>query len=142
MSRRAIRILAMALAGLGAACGNETTSPTAESTTPVTTRTLFQGTLSSHDSHFYSFTVTQPGIVQVTLVSLSTGGAAPIAAVMQLGAGVPNGPGCEETTSVTAAPGLTSQLVLALAPGIYCAQLTDVGNLTTATSFVVRIVHP
>lgn len=143
MLRAATRILTMAFAALGVGCGNDTTNPTDTSTTPTTTRALFHGTLSPQDSRFYSFTVASSGTAQIALVSLATSGTpATISAAMQLGAGVPNGPGCEETTSVTAAPGLASQLVLALAPGIHCAKLTDVGNLTTATSFVVRIVHP
>lgn len=143
MLRLVTRVLGFAFAVLGIGCGGDTTSPTDTSTAPPTTRELFHGTLSSRDSQFYSFTVASAGTGQITLVSLVTGGTAgTISTAMQLGAGVPNGPGCEETTAVTAAPGLTSQLVLALAPGVHCAKLTDIGNLTTTASFVVRIVHP
>jgi len=143
MPARLVALIVMFSAALCAACGKDATTPTAASqTSDTSTRELFQGTLSSLDSRFYSFNVTSPSPVQITLVSLTTGTPAPTLSVpMRLGVGVPNGADCEVIEAVITVPGLASQLSVALATGTYCAKLSDEGNLRTPAAFTVRIVH-
>jgi hypothetical protein len=137
-------LFAFALGALttgGAGCGANTESPTSPST-PSTTQQVFEGALSAKGSSFYSFTVVEAGAVQLTLVSLASG--APLSTIsvpMGLGIGIPNGADCDVTRSVTAVPGLVSQLTAPMAAGTYCAKLFDVGNVTTSVRFAVRIVH-
>lgn len=134
--------LIVVFSALCAACGKDATTTAASGTSDTSTRELFQGTLSSLDSRFYSFNLTSPSPVQITLVSLITGAPAPTVSVpMRLGVGVPNGADCEVIEAVITAPGLTSQLSIALGKGTYCAKLSDVGNLRTPAAFTVRIVH-
>jgi hypothetical protein len=126
---------------LGAGCGDDSPSPTAP--TPFTSTRLFSGSLAAQGSRFYSFQLLRAGIVDFTLVSV-TGDVrgSTLATVLGLGSGRPNGTDCELTTSTSAAPGLTSQFSVALAPGTYCVKIFDIGNLTTTVNFAVRIVHP
>jgi hypothetical protein len=55
--------------------------------------------------------------------------------------GTPLGTDCTITNALPASPGLTSQLVNSLTPGIYCARVYDIGNLRTTIKFAIRIVH-
>ncbi len=130
-------------AALGSACGSNIASPTSATSAPSATRDLFEGTLSADGTRFFSFTVSDAGTVQVTLVSLTIGASGPtIHAAMGLGVGIPNGADCEVTKAVTTAPGLVSQLTVPMAAGVACTRLFDVGNLTTTVTFAVRILHP
>ncbi len=59
---------------------------------------------------------------------------------MGLGVGVPTGFVCGTSTNQNGVSGLT--LSAPYQPGIYCARVTDVGNLTGSTAFDVSIAHP
>jgi hypothetical protein len=59
-----------------------------------------------------------------------------------IGVGIPSGIGCARSTSLTAVPGLAAQLTVTLNPGTYCAAVFDVGNLSSAVNFAMRIKHP
>ena len=61
---------------------------------------------------------------------------------MELGFGIPAGEGCNTTSTANVSPGLSAQMSSAVNTGIYCARIADIGNLPSATSFAVRIVHP
>jgi hypothetical protein len=125
----------------GAACG-DSAPPTSPSAEPTTTTEVYVGTMAPGGSGFYSFRVVNPGSVSMTLASLTASSGSPVAAAMQLGMGVPVGVGCAVTTSVTAAPGLRTQLTSQAGANIHCVQLSDLGNLTAPVAFGVRIVHP
>jgi hypothetical protein len=129
---------------LAAGCSNDSASTTTpSSSTSTTTPYYFTGTLTPQTSSFYSLTLTQAGIVSITVVSLATGPFAPTpGTIIGIGYGTPVGTGCSLTSSVQTAAGLTAQLVTATASGTFCVSVFDVGNVTTATDFVVRIVHP
>jgi hypothetical protein len=139
-----IRVLALVLAALGAVgCGKSstTTSPSAATTGPATE--YFGGTLAPAASSFYSFTVTNPGAVSVTLASTTTAKVGPAAPVgIMLGLGTPDGFGCAVSASADVTPGLSAQLSnQSNAAGIYCVSVADPGDLSTDVLFVVRIVH-
>jgi len=131
---------------LGGACGHGTTTTptttTATTTTPapVTTTETFSGTLGVGATIFYPFTVTQSGTVTATLVSIG-GDRVPSTVQVRLGVGTPDDVGCNATTSsvvsTTAAVVSTTE-----APGSYCANVTDVGNLFATAAFTVTIAHP
>jgi hypothetical protein len=96
--------------------------------------------LSVGGSRFYSFTVVQNGIINLTLTSLGPGLPGDVA--IELSLGQPAGTGCSASSTVTAtldtaAPHLTGTFP----PGVYCARVTDTGNLSAAAQFVVAIEH-
>jgi hypothetical protein len=123
-----------------AACSGNSASPTSPSTTRSTE--MFTGTLAAGDAQFYSFTVSQSGTTDITLASLRSDAFTTLAAPVGIGVGAPAGTGCAATTTMNVTPGLTAQLSTTLSPGIYCADIYDVGSLKTAAAFAVRIVHP
>ena len=142
------------LALLAASCSEpQLTTPTSATTpsssTDATTtasgpRELeFSGQLDVGGSGFYSFRASQSGTATLMVASLTrTGTESASPAAVALGLGVPKGTDCETTVSVTtgATPDpLISETVQA---GIYCARIADVGGLTGAVDFIVRIVAP
>jgi hypothetical protein len=138
------RPLVVALVLIATACSSETpTSPTTSDTATVAPAAIsetYNGTLPVGGLRFYSFTVVQNGIVNLTLTSLGQAIAADVAVELTLGQ--PSGTGCVSRTSVTvtvetAAPHLTGTF----APGVYCARVADTGNLPSTASFVVAIEH-
>ena len=97
----------------------------------------FTGTIGVGGARFYSFTVGKYGTVNVVLNSLSgVDGNVQVG----VGVGVPSGFTCGTNTNQTGASGLT--LSAPYQPGIYCARVSDVGNLSATTSFDVTIAHP
>ena len=138
-------IAAVALALMLSACGGSDTSSTATTPSVITgpTTSLFEGQLDPGGSAFYSFTVTSTGLANVMLASVTTsatpGTSLPV--VLGLAIGTPLGTDCTITNALPASPGLTSQLVNSLTPGIYCARVYDIGNLRTTIKFAIRIVH-
>jgi len=127
-------------------CHHSTTSPTTTTTTtttttaPPTTTETFSGTLGVGATTFYPFTVAQTGTVTVTLVSIG-GDQVPSTVQVRLGIGTPDDVACNATASSianTSAPSVTASE----APGSYCANITDVGNLFGTATFTVNITHP
>jgi hypothetical protein len=128
------------LPSAGCSLLNDTTSPSPISSSTNTTVT-FTGTLapgSAQGSNSSNFTVSQAGTVSVTLSSLSA------TMGVGLGIGVPSGTtACTLTSSIsTAVAGSTPQIVVTENPGAYCVSIYDVGNLTSAATFSITVVHP
>jgi hypothetical protein len=134
--------IVLALFGLlTSACGNDTSSTTAPTTTGPSTE-VFSGTLAVQGSSFYSFTVVTSGQVSITLASLVVTPPGPaLKNVVGLGVGTPLETECSVTNSVPATPGLTAQLVSSLTPAIYCVRVYDLGSLALPVNFSIRIVH-
>ena len=136
----------LVVASLGVGCSNSSSSPTTPSTTGSSasgSSNYFTGTLAPQNSSFYSFTIARAGTVSVTLASLSVGPFNPTPSTsVGLGFGTPAGTGCSLTKSLKTGAGLAAQLVTAVATGVFCVDIFDVGNLTVPTDFVIRIVHP
>ena len=131
-------------------CGDESpTSPTDTSTSSSTTTTAaaptvseeFSSTVPVGGSKFYSFTTSTYGTITLTLTSVS-GTFVPSTVMLALGIGQPSGTDCVTTTSVNTAAGSTAQVTGAYNPGVYCAKVSDIGNLYAAASFNVTIAYP
>jgi hypothetical protein len=101
----------------------------------------FTGTLAQNGSTFYSFNVPQTGQVLLTLITLREAGA-DSTALVSLGIGNPVGTGCNVLTGSVIAAGASPQVSTTQNPGIYCARLGDLGNLTGPATFHVNIARP
>jgi len=133
--------LATAVAGCGGSDNSATTATPTVVTGPQTE--LFEGKLDLRGSAFYSFTVLDTGTATFMLaaVTTSTTPGTSTGVVLGLGVGSPLGTGCVQTQTVPAFGALQSPLVANLTPGIYCVQVSDVGNMTVPVNFAIRIVH-
>ena len=138
---RAIPLLALLV--LAAAC-DQTEAPAAPSnpgsTQPITVES-FTGTLPLTGFRFYSFFVPASGNVQLLLHTLTEGGVASSAQVT-LGLGFPRGTDCTLTDLLTVGAGGSPQLTVPVTPAIYCARISDLGNLTTTATFGINIIRP
>ena len=101
----------------------------------------FVGTVTVGGSAFYSFTVPTQGTVSLTLLSLTENGQ-PSSAVLGLNIGTPVGITCSGSPSVATAPGATPQLVQTLGNGVFCAKVSDTGQITSTASFALNIARP
>jgi hypothetical protein len=132
-----------------ASCSGST--PTSATTTATTTTAAtpadpafneqFTGTLPVDGASFYSFTVTQYGTVNITLASIG-GTYVPSTVTMALGLGQPSGEDCAVSTSLSTRSGPTPQITGAYSPGVYCARISDVGNLYAPARFSIDIAYP
>jgi hypothetical protein len=128
----AVVALALTLCGPGCDFFSDSTSPT-------TTQTeTFSGTLEPQKSSVFTFTVSKSGPVSITLtnvVSTST-------TVLGLGIGTPNGAACTLTSSTqSATPGSTAQIVVTENAGTYCVRVFDVGTLPASVTFTITVAH-
>jgi hypothetical protein len=114
-------------------------SPSAENV-PVVTES-FIGSIPINGSGFYSFSTTQYGNIGLTLLDFKEDGVASTVLV-SVGIGQPSGTGCTVSTAVTVNTAATQQLVSPFNPGVYCARIGDVGNMTATATFVLNIAHP
>jgi hypothetical protein len=133
-----VGIVCCMAAMIAAGCGLPESSTSPTTTTPPTE--TFSGTLAVQGSNVFTFTVTQAGTVSVTLASLtpsSTGG-------VGLGIGTPSGTTACTLTSSTpnAIAASTAQITITQNPGTSCVKVFDTGNVTTASTFTINIVHP
>lgn len=130
---------------LGTACnGDSPTSPTTATTTttiPPTTTETFEGTVTAGGSTFYSFSIEQSGTVNITLLSVS-GTYVPSTVWLGLGIGQPDGTDCITTSTVNTAAGASAQLTGTYGPGVFCAKVSDIGNLFGTAAFSASIEHP
>jgi len=146
MMSRVMNLLAAvaAVAVAGAACSS-TTSPSAASSSikELEYRTeTFSGTLNVNGRGSYVIGVVQAGPVELTLAAVQTPGGAALSTPVGVGVGIPTGTTCPITTTTVASPALSAQLTVPLNPGVYCIEVFDAGNLTSAVNFAVRIRHP
>lgn len=143
-SARLAKFSLLAALVVAPACNASTAPDIADSTiTPaVFTTQTFAGTLNTSGSLFYSIVVSQRGPVSLTLAAVQNPGGAALTTPVGIGIGVPKGTGCPRTSSMTTPPGLAAQLTVTLNPGTYCAAVYDVGNLSSAANFAMRITYP
>jgi hypothetical protein len=131
-------VLGMAL--LVAAC--EGPADPSDPLAPPTTTESFTGTLAVGGFRFYSFVVGARGTVNVTINSLTAGGAA-YGSTVALSIGQPSGTGCADLSASTVGTGSPApQLTGAFNPGTLCVRVADNGNLTELTAFDISIAHP
>ena len=144
--RNLVTVAAFGVVLLGVACGQSgPTAPTDTTTTPTvaapTATERFNGVLPVGGVRFYSFSVSVYGTVNITLLSVSEA-RIPSTAMLGLAIGSPSGTGCTVGSAVTVAADSTPQLTGAYIPGVYCARIYDVGNLSTPATFDISIDHP
>ena len=140
-SGQALGLLAIAAAFTNSACDTPGSPTRPDLVVTTSTTELFAGTLPIGGTRFYSYKVTQPGTVYLTLTSLTSGNRTSSTQVA-LGVGIPAGTGCALHDSITTSAALTAQLEHSSPSGIYCVNVTDAGGLTSAMGFAIRIVHP
>jgi hypothetical protein len=137
--------IALLVAVVAAQSCNATTAPDladSQITPAVFTTQTFAGSLATSGSLFYSIVVTQRGPVSLTLAAVQTPGGGALTTPIGIGVGIPKGTGCPRTSSIVTPPGLAAQLTVTLNPGTYCAAVYDVGNLSSAANFAMRITYP
>jgi len=138
--------VALTLVFAAASCksnDSSTTSPSSTTTAPAaaspTTTEQWSGTLAVGTTRFYSFTVLQYGTVNMTVNSLTVGGAASDV-TLSAGIGTPSGTTCALTTSGTVQAG--SQLTNTFDTGIRCVYIADPGTMSAPVAFTIAIDHP
>ena len=135
-----IVVVGMALSGT--ACAEATVAgPTAIGNNVTLTVETFSGSLPVGGSRFYSFTVPQTGLTTVTLVSLKQDGANSNTIVL-VGLGAPRGTECLLIDGRQVTADVLAQVSLTPEPGVYCARISDAGNLTGPVDFSINIVRP
>jgi hypothetical protein len=136
-------IASISLAVIGSACGGSPTTPTTAAVTVAspTVTDEFDDTVPVGGSTFYSFSIAQYGTVNLTLTSVQ-GTGVPSTVMLGLGIGTPSGTTCTTSTTVNSAAGSTTQVTGAYGPGVFCAKVSDVGNLFGPATFTLAIAHP
>jgi hypothetical protein len=133
-------LLVAALSASG--CNNDSPTQPTGPTTPSTFTETFAGTLPALGNAFYSFSVFQTGQVSLMFGSLTpTGTDTPLDVPLWIGFGIPKGTGCDVSSPVLIAPGLTYQVSNTFLPGTYCVNINDFGALTGSADFAIRIVQ-
>lgn len=143
-----LRFTVIALVVVCVGCGKDnptspttTTTDTSQTAASPTTTEEFQSTVGVGGSKFYSFTTSTYGTIQLTLTAVS-GTVVPPTVMLGLGLGQPSGTDCATTTTVNTAAGTTPQVAGAYAAGVYCAKVSDIGNLFGPASFDVTVAYP
>lgn len=142
-SRRAFALLAF-IAAMAAGCGDNATTTTPTTTSDVRSNETFGATLNPGQSQFYSFTTISPGTTEITLISIRPTGSVSttLSPVVGLGLGTPQATDCALSSATTTTPGLKAQVSVATNVSTYCVKIADVGNLTGAVDYTIRVVHP
>ena len=146
--------LALVVALLAAGCNNNTTAPSTTTPQVPTATVLFSGALVVQGATSSApISIATAGTLRITLASLTTSNSigttsVPVSVAVGLAVGTVNADGvsCDinpSINSVTATPGLTSQLSVSVPVGTTCVQIFDAGALATTgpVNFVIRIVH-
>jgi hypothetical protein len=134
-------LMALTLTVAGCSGSNSTNAVTTPAA-PTVTET-FPGTVSYQGVDFHTFNVAQSGTLNVTLTTAGP----PPTIWMGVGIGTPSASACglisNSTSTVTPAGVAAPQLTGTLAPGTYCVQVYDVGNLSPggAVTYSVTVAH-
>jgi hypothetical protein len=130
--------MAVALAALAGACGGSSSTATTPTPTdpPLTTVTL-TGTLLAGSAAFHAFTVAQQGTLTATLTSLSP----QTTITVGFGIGQPTGTTCTLLSTLETAK-VGSVLSGTIAPGSFCVQVYDIGNVQVSDDYTITLVHP
>ncbi len=135
MSRLSAAVAGASLLALLTGCSS-TTSPTATPTAAPTVTDTFTGTLAQGGSAAYNFTLASDGTVTITLASL-----APQSTItMGVGLGTPGTTGCVvASTQENVKVGVPIQT--SLTAGAYCLTFYDLGNMTSADTYTLTVLH-
>jgi hypothetical protein len=140
---RALALLAFT-AVMAAGCGNDATPTTPTTTSDLRSSETFGATLNLGQSQFYSFTTISPGTTEITLISIRPAGSvsATLSPVVGLGLGTPQATDCALSSATNTAPALKAQVSAATNISTYCVKIADIGNLTGAVDYTIRVLHP
>jgi hypothetical protein len=131
---------------LAAGCSDDTpTSPSDTPTTPTpaapTVTEQFDGVVPVGGAKFYSFTTTTYGTINLTLTGVG-GSFVPATVMLGVGLGQPSGTDCVATTTINTAASSTVQVTGNYDPAVYCAKVSDIGNLFAPATFTMAIAYP
>jgi hypothetical protein len=130
---------------LASACKDGTTTPSDTSdddTAEVETTTeQWEATVPVGGAAFYAFSVGVKGTVSVTLLSVG-GQFVPGTVMLGVGIGTLSGTTCSIASSTTAQAGATAQVTGTYEPGLYCANVADIGNLFSNATISASVEHP
>ncbi len=132
---------ALVVGGSSLSCTETPVLPTPTANNVPVVSESFVGSLPVGGETFYSFSITQFGNVMLTLLDFKEDGVS-TGAQMSVGVGQPLGTTCVLSTAVNVSTGTTPQLTSAFSPGVYCARVADIGNMTARATFVLNIAHP
>jgi hypothetical protein len=122
------------------ACESEPVAGPSGTGAPVTE--TFMGTLQPGGEAFYSFSLSKPGVVSLTLTSM-IGPSIPAGALFPLGIGTPVGQFCTAGVDAAASPGTTPQYSVNKDKGVYCVKISDNNaQLGAPATFALNITHP
>jgi hypothetical protein len=140
---RALALLAF-IAAIAAGCGDDATTTTPTTTSELRGNETFGATLNPGQSQFYSFTTISPGTTEITLISIRPLGSVSttLSPVVGLGLGTPQATDCALSSATNTTPGLKAQVSVATNISTYCVKIADIGNLTSAVDYTIRVVHP
>jgi len=138
-SRLARVLAALLLAASVVACDDA--GPTVPSTTPDNTTTVtetFSGSLNSNSSVTFPFTVYSAGTATGSVVSIQPDGTIPLGLAM----GTWTGSTCQLVISNDNALPFSSVVGTVGGAGTLCLRVSDIGRITSTTTFVVKVTHP
>jgi len=142
VSAAVVSIVAAVLLAPGCKKSSSTTSPSDTGTPASPSRSeVFNGVLPVGGSKFYSFSTSVYGTVNATLLTIG-GDGVPSTVMVNLGVGTPLGTACNVPAPVRVQAGGSGQVSAPQTPGLYCASISDIGNLFGPASFSVQIDHP
>jgi hypothetical protein len=134
IARRGFVVLGLLLSAACAQQGATTALPLPD--IPPAKLVSFNGTLQPQATDTYTFTVTQTGYVQATLVGLG----APPSTTVALSIGTPSTTGvCAVNQTVTVTAGPAAQLIGTGLAGSLCVTIHDVGNLTAPAVYTITV---
>jgi hypothetical protein len=132
----AVAALLFGLAVIGACDDAGTITDLPRPTTPPAKVVSFSGTLQPNATDSYTFTVTQEGYVEATLVGLS----AAAGTAVSFGIGTATAAStCAVIQSVTTVAGTAAQVIGTGLPGTLCVTISDVGNLTAPALYTITV---
>jgi hypothetical protein len=131
-------LLAIVMAALAAACGDNGKPTTPTTPTPTTATVTFSGTITPNGAATHVFTATASGTVTATLTSVGPDTAVRIGFAL----GTWNGALCQVVLAndnavqgAVITGGLSSS-------GNLCVRIYDIGTLTEPATYEVQVVHP
>jgi len=132
--------VALSLALLGGACGDNPASP---SFTPIfPTVLVVQGTIAAGASNYVPFSLAETAAIHAQLISLVPTGTENLLSVpVKVGFGTPTDTACTLTVSANVTPSLVGAVAPVVNPGSYCVFIGDLGNLPDSTDYVIRITE-
>ncbi len=134
-----VALVAVVLAnGCGKSSSTTPTTPTPAS--PAVTE-FFSGVLPVGGASFYSFSLATYGTVNATLLNIA-GDGVPSSVTVAVGIGTPSGTACSPTSPTNVQVGGTTVVTATEQPGLYCVNISDVGNLFAPATFSIQIDHP